>query len=114
MDMHGVFSHKISWRHLALAGGVIAVGVGVALAGCWAMHAFIPGLQKVTIDSSPDKPTLTTEVVVSGYTNIWDVAFLPNKDMLFTERKGIVHIGRSNGEVGELAKIPDIYARGEG
>lgn len=62
---------------------------------------------------SSDKPSLTSEVVAKGYANVWDVAFLPTKEMIFTERKGTLHLMK-DGKDSVLSSISDIYAQGEG
>lgn len=60
-----------------------------------------------------EPPQISTEVVVSGRDHVWDLGFLPDGTMLFTERKGAVSIVAA-GAVKELAKISDVQARGEG
>jgi glucose/arabinose dehydrogenase len=51
--------------------------------------------------------------VLSGREHIWDIAFLPTKEMIITERKGIVSLIK-NGQAQTLVDINDVYARGEG
>jgi glucose/arabinose dehydrogenase len=58
-------------------------------------------------------PRLTTEIVLGGREHIWEIAFLPTKELIFTERKGTVSIIK-NGQTTELAKIADVRAGGEG
>jgi aldose sugar dehydrogenase len=64
-------------------------------------------------DNLEGEPQLTTEVVLDGRENIWDVAFLPSGEMLFTERRGTVSL-YTNNESRQVAEIEDIYAQGEG
>jgi aldose sugar dehydrogenase len=62
---------------------------------------------------SPATPDLKVEAVLSGREHIWDIAFLPTKEMIITERKGIVSLIK-NGQAQTLVDINDVYARGEG
>lgn len=62
---------------------------------------------------STAEPQLTTKVIVSGRSNIWEVAFLPTQEMLFTERKGTLSIVK-NGQPATLRTIEDVAAKGEG
>lgn len=65
-------------------------------------------------ESQPlQEPDLSTEVVVDGREHVWDVAFLPGGEMLFTERRGVLSVLRDD-TVSEVAVIDDVYARGEG
>lgn len=59
-------------------------------------------------------PTITPEVILSGRQNIWDVAFLPDTSLLFTERGGEVSVIAPDRTVREVAKISDVYVKGEG
>lgn len=59
-----------------------------------------------------DTPGLVEEVVLSGLSNVWDIAFLPDGTPLFTERAGTLS-KIENGKKQVLHTIPDIYARGE-
>ncbi|HEU5187636.1 MAG TPA: PQQ-dependent sugar dehydrogenase [Candidatus Saccharimonadales bacterium] len=72
---------------------------------------------RVAVAPAPAKateaPHITTEVVVTGRENVWDVGFLPDKTMLFTERKGVLTVVK-DGQTHELAKINDVRAVGEG
>src|SRR5688500_14332511 len=58
-------------------------------------------------------PRLTEEVVVSGLSHIWDVGFLPDGTLLFTERAGTISMLNS-GKKQVIHTIPNIYAKGEG
>lgn len=53
--------------------------------------------------------------VAEGLVNPWAMAFLPNGDMLVTERPGRLRIVR-DGELlpGSVEGLPDIYVRGQG
>ncbi|HKX72858.1 MAG TPA: PQQ-dependent sugar dehydrogenase [Candidatus Saccharimonadales bacterium] len=112
-----VTSTKKSWLFIAI---VIVVAIGAALVIWWAAMATIQqsvqlaeSQQPVVSTKSTATPQLTTEVVVSGRTQIWEVAFLPTKEMVFTERKGVLSIVK-NGQPATLRTIEDISAKGEG
>lgn len=103
------------WLKLLLLG---AIGVLV-------IAAFIVGLvtdpPETTRSQSKAKPSTTaltttpdirSDVIVTGRERIWDIAFLPAGEMLFTERKGVLNI-LAEGELQPIA-IPDVMARGEG
>lgn len=58
-------------------------------------------------------PELHREVVLDGLDHVWDVGFLPDGTMLFTERVGT--ISKLAGKEKVIIKsISNIYARGEG
>ncbi len=97
--------------------GLIVFAVALVGAGAWwAVGYFAPkpvAPAKVTVTpKSTEKPTLTTEQVVGGYDHIWEIAFLPTKEMLFDERNGTLHL-LQNGKVHDYPVISDIYAAGE-
>ncbi len=59
-------------------------------------------------------PTFRNETVVTGYGIIWGMDFLPNGDLLFTEKSGRIH-RVSNGTTTQLTGLPtDIDAGGQG
>jgi glucose/arabinose dehydrogenase len=105
----------IKWHHWLLVGGIVVAGVVIALLVWWAFVASMPKQPHiVTGPQSQGKPSLTTATVVGGYDHIWDIIFLPSKEMVFNERSGKIHIMLTDGKVRELHKIQDIYAVGEG
>jgi glucose/arabinose dehydrogenase len=63
--------------------------------------------------SATDEPTVRSKVLLGGRQHIWDMDFLPTGELLFTERKGTLGL-YSNGRGGEIARIPDVNAQGEG
>jgi len=73
---------------------------------------------RVTAPSLPDLDTLPPGVErtvwLTGLSNPWDLAFLPNGDMLLTERPGRVRVRRANGTLQQVAQISDVVASGEG
>jgi aldose sugar dehydrogenase len=62
---------------------------------------------------STEQPALKTEVVLSGLDHVWEVAFLPTKEMLFTERSGMLSMLK-DGTRTDLINVADAKARGEG
>lgn len=58
-------------------------------------------------------PKLTTEVVVDGLNNPWDIAFLPDGAMLITERSGILSLWGGE-DPAPITGLKDVYAMGEG
>lgn len=62
---------------------------------------------------STETPQLAVETVLEQREHVWDIAFLPTKEMIITERKGTVSIVE-DGKARALADIGDVYARGEG
>jgi glucose/arabinose dehydrogenase len=65
------------------------------------------------ITTSTATPVVTPTVVVSGKSNIWEMAFLPTGEALFNERKGTMSVLK-NGTVSTVATISDVKALGEG
>ena len=66
-----------------------------------------------TPSGEPSAKLKTTEVL-TGQEIIWGMDWLPNGDMLFTERKGSIK-RFSNGQISELKGLPsDIEARNQG
>lgn len=72
-------------------------------------------------DADPNNPATeptsndyTAELIVEGIALPWSMAWLPNGDMLVTERTGKLHLIRDNEIVSEISGLPEIYARGQG
>jgi len=105
----------ISGRHWLLVGGIVIGGVILVLLVWWAVVTLMPKQQQEAVaPSNAQKPSLITSSVVGGYDHIWDIVFLPSKEMIFNERSGKIHVRLTDGKVRELHKIQDIYASGEG
>jgi aldose sugar dehydrogenase len=109
---------KRSWLYLGI---LVLVAVAVGLLIWWAAYITVEqnvkvaenGVQPVLPAKSTAIPQLTTQEVVGGLSNIWDIAFLPSSEMIFTERKGALHIVK-NGHDTTIATISDVRAVGEG
>ena len=75
-----------------------------------------PATSGPPVVTAPDTsaPELERAVFMTGLSNPWDLAFLPNGDLLITERAGRVRVRRANGTVQQVAQISDVVASGEG
>jgi len=58
-------------------------------------------------------PQLTISTLLTGYEIIWGFDFLPNGDMLFTEKRGKIY-RYSGGAVTELSGFPSVRSSGQG
>jgi glucose/arabinose dehydrogenase len=67
-----------------------------------------------TVPTDTLAPVVDRTVFVSGLSNPWDLAFLPNGDVLITERARRVRIRRASGALQQVAQISDVVASGEG
>ena len=62
----------------------------------------------------PNSPALTTTTnFVTGLDNPWDMSFLPDGTMFFTERPGQVKVRLTNGTINTIASPADVVANGE-
>lgn len=68
--------------------------------------AMMAGLSTTAI-SSTDAPTLSHTTVLSGLDNPWDMAFLPDQSMLFTERCLGLSVRLPDGDVNQLLGMSD-------
>jgi aldose sugar dehydrogenase len=94
---------------------VLAILFGVGI--WWATDLMVQqSVQQDDETSIPTKsgtaPTLTTESVLSGRDHIWEIAFLPSGQMLFTERKGTLNV-LEGGKTRTVTTVDDIKAIGE-
>lgn len=61
------------------------------------------------------EPTLKTTVIVNNREIIWGMDFLPNGDLLFTEKKGAIARYTANGTIQEISGLPTgILSNGQG
>lgn len=58
--------------------------------------------------------TLATRTVVDGIRIPWGMVWLPDGDMLVSERGGTIYRVRDGGIVAEIAGVPDVHANGQG
>lgn len=110
-----VQSTKRTWLFVGL---IIVLATTIAITIWWVIHITVQQSVKTTeppqpLPKSTVTPQLTTDTIVSGRSQIWEVAFLPSKEMLFTERKGVINIFKDS-QTSALTTIEDVYAKGEG
>lgn len=62
-----------------------------------------------------EKQSFTVDTILSGLTNPWSMTWLPNGDMLFTEKDGELRL-YSNGKLhpDPIAGLPEIKVKGQG
>ncbi len=65
--------------------------------------------------AAAETPTYTLTTLAEDLDHPWCVAFLPDGDMLFTERTGALRVLHADGRVGEpVAGVPPVLFRGQG
>ncbi|KAB7731808.1 PQQ-dependent sugar dehydrogenase [Rudanella paleaurantiibacter] len=91
----------------------------IGLAGCNeptnnATTTTAPVSTTATPATSAGAPNLQMQTILTGYQIIWGMDFLPNGDLLFTEKQGRVY-RYTNNTATELTGFPaDVNARGQG
>ena len=85
-----------------------------------------PENEKVEIDSLPDDSgdhniidpanfSYRVDTIATGLSNPWSLTFLPNQDLLVTDRPGDIRIIRDNKLLGtKIEGVPEVYATGQG
>lgn len=59
--------------------------------------------------------TINVDIIASGLVHPWGLAFLPNGDMLVTERPGRLRIVTQQGQIGEPVQgVPEVFHQGQG
>jgi glucose/arabinose dehydrogenase len=86
---------------------VLALGVSVS---CGKRASNEPDPPPVT---PPAPPTIEVTTLLTGYEIVWGMDFLPNGDMLFTEKRGKMY-RLSNGTVTEITGFPTVRSAGQG
>ncbi len=87
-----------------MAGYVLAAGAGVLAAGC-AQHQ--TGMQAGAMAAAAPAPSLAATAVLTKLSNPWDLAFLPDGAMLFTEKCKGLSVRQSSGNVVRLLGMKD-------
>src|SRR5687768_5685917 len=105
-------AHRPFW--LATAGILVILLIGGAI--LWWAAKEDSGYKQATTQQtvrSGETPRLTNERVLGDRDHVWEIAFLPTQEMIFTERGGTVSVVK-DGKAQALADINDVYVRGEG
>ncbi len=112
-----VLKKRLSWLYISI---FVVVAAAAGLLVWYAAREAVEANVQLARSPQPNVPTkstatpqLTTETVVSGRDHVWEIAFLPTKEMLFTERKGDIS-ALEDGTVSLVAHVPNVYANGEG
>lgn len=91
-------------------GWVLCTVIAMNLAACTSKDV---GEGPVTDTLATKEPTIKTETVLTGYEIIWGMDFLPDGDLLFTEKKGALH-RYHNGTVTDITGLPQVNTNGQG
>lgn len=59
-------------------------------------------------------PNLTKNILVSGLTRPWDMTFLSDGTMFFTQRIGRLHVREASGTVRQIVMLSDVVTGSEG
>lgn len=71
----------------------------------------IPSVQNIPLIE--DQKNYTVTPVIEGLNNAWGMTWLPNGDLIYTEKEGKLY--RFNGtESVEITGLPEVYLRGQG
>ena len=62
---------------------------------------------------TPEQTKYGTEIIVDGIEVPWGMTFLSEKELLVTEKKGVLY-RVSNGNKTEVGGLPEVYKRGQG
>lgn len=90
------------------------------VAGTGIINTLRPGRTEAPTTNVPNqhevltgRPNIRVSTVLSGKQFIWDVDFLPEGQLIFTERSGSVSF-LEKGVMHEIGRIPDVRVAGEG
>ncbi len=62
---------------------------------------------------STEEPSITTKTLISGYEVIWGMDFLPNGQLVFSEKKGNLYL-YDGQKVSAITGLPTIHSGGQG
>jgi glucose/arabinose dehydrogenase len=65
------------------------------------------------VPANMETPVVGESVILQGAQNIWDMAFLPDGQLVFSERGGTLNVAK-NGAAQQIAALTDVQAKGEG
>jgi len=63
--------------------------------------------------TTPDIDPVVATPYVTGIETPWGLAFLPNGDLLITDRSGVLYRFDGSNKV-EISGVPEVYSRGQG
>ncbi len=73
-----------------------------------------PLVEAKPLDIKTDTGNIQVNTIAEGLENVWSLAFLPDGNMLVTEKPGRMRIVTAQGKVGEpLQGLPKIYNQGQ-
>jgi len=74
---------------------------------------FVHSCTKEPAGTQTEDPTVNIETILTGYEIIWGMDFLPDGDLIFTEKRGKVY--RKSGEtITEITGFPAVLSSGQG
>ncbi|MGB3056367.1 MAG: PQQ-dependent sugar dehydrogenase [Acidimicrobiales bacterium] len=76
--------------------------------------AMAAALAALGLTGCPGPATLTVSEHLTGLSRPWDLAFLPDGSLLFTQRTGQIRLRKNDGSVVTLATPADVVVAGEG
>lgn len=88
-----------------------------------ALHAFILSItfgnlacsQNASSQRTPREAEVVITELAADLNHPWGMAFLPNGDLLITERNGQLRVLKTNGNVSKpIEGVPEVYDRGQG
>ncbi len=81
----------------------------------FSLLAFLPSSEPLSTVIESEKLSFQVDTVVDGLKNPWSMAFLPNGDMLFTERGGeLFLLEAGQAKPIEIKGVPKVKAKGQG
>lgn len=109
------YKHMKIWRGAVLLAGIGVLAIGAAL---WLTSRVQQTIAPeddtpVVVEGEGGAPELDRHIMLDKLTNVWDVAFLPDDTLLFTERAGTIS-KLVDGQRIFMTTVPNIYAQGEG
>lgn len=100
-------------RRLLLVLGAIGLVVGAGLLTLAIMRSQDTDRRETSSTADPATPDIQTQKLVQGLEHPWDIDFLPDGTIVFTERSGVLS-KLIDGKKAEIANIEDVQADGEG
>lgn len=95
---------------------IVALSLGSVLAACVPPKSPPPppeGLQPPDQGQPPNSPALVTDTgFLTGLTSPWDMAFLSDGTMFFTERPGPIKVRLTNGTINDIVTPVDVAVAG--